>query len=130
MTKLALALLAMLVALPTASATVLRGDAFVTAMNGNTLAGKDMNGNPFKLYFVPGGQATIQVGSNKPAFGSWTIDKSGDVCVKWAPGAAAEEAGCFRVQAEGSNVTWSNKDGTHKGGLLGAVAPLTMSKGQ
>src|SRR5256885_13636363 len=104
MTRLALALLAMLVTLSPAAAeaTVLRGDAFITAMNGNTLAGKDLNGTAFKVYFVPGGQATIQEGSGKPQFGSWSIDKSGDVCVKWGPGVTAS-AGCFTVRADGSD---------------------------
>jgi hypothetical protein len=107
----------------------LRGDAFITAMEGNTLAGKDANGNPFKVYFVPGGQVSYQEGSGNPQFGSWNLDKNGDVCVKWAPGASME-SGCFRVAIQGDKVTWSNKDGTHQGGLTGGVAPLTMSKGQ
>jgi hypothetical protein len=131
MKRLALALLAVLVAQTPAAAeaTVLRGDAFITAMNGNTLAGKNVNGIPFKLYFVPGGQATIQEGSAEPQFGSWSIDKSGDVCLKWAAGVTAQ-AGCFTVRASGSDITWSNKDGSSKGGLLGVVAPLTMKQGQ
>lgn len=116
--------------LPTmVDARVLRGDAFITAMEGNTLTGKDADGQSFKVYFVPGGQATIQQGSDQPRFGSWSLNRAGDVCVKWPIGVEAD-AGCFTVQANGSTVTWSNKDGTRNGGLLGEIAPLTMSQGQ
>jgi hypothetical protein len=128
LTLAAFGAVAMLVSLP-ASAGVLRGDAFITAMNGNTLSGKMEDGTPYRLYFVPGGQATIQEGSGKPQFGTWTIDKSGDVCLKW-PDAVASEDGCYRVETKGKHVTWSNKDGTNKGKLLGGVAPLEMSKAQ
>jgi hypothetical protein len=124
----ATAAMALLAGFP-AQAKDLRGDAFITAMNGNTLTGKDANGAPFKLFFLPGGQATIQEGSNQPQYGSWKLDKSGDVCVDWAKPVAAE-SGCFSVKIDGDKVTWSNKDGSHTGGLLGVVAPLEMRKGQ
>jgi hypothetical protein len=124
----ALSAVALLASLP-AEAKMLRGDAFITAMNGNTLGGKMADGTPYKLYFLPGGQATIQEGSSEPQFGTWTIDKSGDVCLKW-PSAVASEDGCYRVEATGHKVTWSNKDGTNKGRLLGGVAPLEMSKAE
>jgi hypothetical protein len=126
LTLAAFGAVALLASLP-ASADVLRGDAFITAMNGNTLSGKMADGTPYKLYFVPGGQATIQEGKAEPQFGTWTIDKSGDVCLKW-PEAVASEDGCYRVHVDGTKVTWSNKDGTNKGKLLGGVAPLEMSK--
>jgi len=128
-TLAAFGVIALLASLPAEAAGethLLRGDAFITAMNGNTLSGKMENGTPYKLYFVPGGQATIQEGTADPQFGAWTIDKHGDVCLKWPSGVAAED-GCFRVEVNGTKVTWSNKDGTHQGGLLGGVAPLTIS---
>jgi hypothetical protein len=128
LTQIAFGAIALLASLP-ASADVLRGDAFITAMNGNTLSGKMADGTPYKLYFVPGGQATIQEGKGEPQFGSWTIDKSGDVCLKW-PAAVASEDGCYRVHVDGTKVTWSNKQGTIKGKLLGGVAPLEMSKAE
>ena len=110
-----------------AMAKELRGDAFITAMNGNTLTGKMEDGTPYKLYFLPGGQATIQEGSGKPQFGAWSLDKSGDVCLKW-PAAVTSENGCYSVSVVGHKVDWSNKDGTQKARLFGGVAPLDMSK--
>jgi len=120
----------MLVALaPAAEAKALRGDAFITAMQGNTLTGKMGDGTPYKLYFLPGGQATIQEGNAEPQSGVWSLDKSGDVCLKW-PSAVASEDGCYRVDVVGHKVSWSNKDGTQKARLFGGVAPLDMSKSQ
>jgi|SRR4051812_31737155 hypothetical protein len=130
-TKFALAALsavALLASVP-AEAKSLRGDAFITAMDGNTLSGKMGDGTPYKLYFLPGGAATIQEGSGKPQSGTWSLDKSGDVCLKW-PSAVASSDGCYRVDVVGHKVTWSNKDGTQKARLFGGVAPLEMSKAE
>jgi len=103
------------------------GDAFITAMNGNTLVGR-ANGTPFMIYFLPGGQVTIQRGSGGPEYGTWSIDDVGDVCVTWASGVAAD-SGCFRVDVSGSKVSWSDKNAKHSGGLLGSVAPLDLQRG-
>ncbi|MDQ7247899.1 hypothetical protein [Dongia sedimenti] len=124
----ALGAVALLASVP-AEAKSLRGDAFITAMQGNTLTGKMGNGTPYKLYFLPGGQATIQEGTAEPVSGTWSLDKSGDVCLKW-PGAVASEDGCYRVEVVGHKVTWSNKDGSQKARLFGGVAPLDMSKSE
>ena len=124
----ALGAVALLASVP-AEAKSLRGDAFITAMNGNTLAGKMADGTPYKLYFLPGGQATIQEGSAQPQSGTWSLDKSGDVCLKW-PSAVASEDGCYRVDVVGHKVTWSNKNGAQKARLFGGVAPLEMSKAE
>ena len=134
MTRLALATLAMLVVLgptlaPVAEAKALRGDAFITAMDGNTLTGKMADGTKYKVYFLPGGQATIQEGKAEPQHGAWSLDKSGDVCLKW-PAAVASEDGCYRVDVVGHKVTWSSKDGSQKARLFGGVAPLDMSKSE
>jgi hypothetical protein len=110
-----------------ANAETLRGDAFITAMDGNTLFGKDADGTLFKIYFLPGGQVTIQQGSAHPKYGHWDIDERGDVCVKWVTQVIAD-SGCFRVDLDGNKMTWFNKDGTHTGGLLGSVAPLETRK--
>ena len=112
---------------PPAAAKSLRGDAFITAMDGNTLTGKMADGTPYKLYFLPGGRATIQEGSDKPRSGTWNLDKSGDVCLKW-PSAVTSEDGCYRVDVVGHKVSWSNKDGSQKARLFGGVAPLDVSK--
>jgi hypothetical protein len=111
-----------------AQATDLHGDAFISAMQGNTLSGKSMDGTPFKMFFVPGGQATVQRGSGQPEMGSWHLDDAGDVCLKFPD--AVGENGCFKVKADGHKVTWSNKKGTGHGKLLGGVADLEMSQGQ
>ena len=112
-----------------AEAKSLRGDAFITAMQGNTLTGKSSDGKRYKVYFLPGGQATIQEGSAEPEHGAWSLDKSGDVCLKW-PAAVASEDGCYRVDVVGHKVTWSSKDGSQKARLFGGVAPLEMTKNQ
>jgi len=134
MRKLTMVLLASATAMQlglsvSAEAKALRGDAFITAMQGNTLTGKMEDGTPYKLYFLPGGQATIQEGKNEPQYGTWSLDKSGDVCLKW-PSAVTSENGCYTVNVVGHKVTWSNKDGSQKARLFGGVAPLDMSKGQ
>ena len=112
-----------------ADAKTLHGDEFITAMDGNTLSGKGADGIPFNIYFLPGGQLTIRQGSALPTYGHWAIDESGDVCVKWAKGVIAD-AGCFRIDLDGNKMTWSNKNGTHTGGLLGGVAPFDMRKAE
>ena len=124
----ALAAVALLASVP-AEAKSLKGDAFITAMDGNTLTGKMADGAKYKVYFLPGGQATIQEGKAEPQHGAWSLDKSGDVCLKW-PAAVASEDGCYRVDVVGHKVTWSSKDGSQKARLFGGVAPLDMSKSE
>jgi hypothetical protein len=111
-----------------AHANDLRGDAFITTMQGNTLSGKAMDGTPFKMFFVPGGQATVQRGTGEPEMGTWSLDEAGDVCLKFPE--AVGENGCVRVAADGNKVKWSNKKGTGHGKLLGGVANLEMSQAQ
>jgi hypothetical protein len=111
-----------------AEAKDLRGDAFITAMNGNTLTGKMADGKRFKMYFLPGGAATVQRGTGEPEAGTWRLDDAGDVCLKFPEDVG--ESGCYRVAAEGHKVTWSNKDSTGHGRLFGGVAPLDMSKSE
>jgi hypothetical protein len=122
----ALGAVALLASLP-AEAKSLKGDAFITAMDGNTLTGKMANGTKYKVYFLPGGQATIQEGSAEPQHGAWSLDNGGDVCLKW-PAAVASENGCYRVDVIGHKVTWSSKDGSRKARLFGGVAPLEINQ--
>jgi len=125
---MAAAALIAVAAIQPAMARDLRGDAFITAMSGNTLSGKSPEGKAVNFYFIPGGQASYQEAGGQPHLGTWNLDKGGDVCVKWAPGGDMA-SGCFRVAIDGDKVSWSNKEGTEHGGLLGGVEPLTMSKG-
>jgi hypothetical protein len=113
-------------ALP-AEAETLRGDAFITAMDGNTLSGKDDQGVVYDLYFLPGGAATYQDANGKVRSGSWHLDNSGDVCVMWIQPVKKDD-GCYRVSLEDGQATWSSKDGTHKGGLLGGVSEFSVKK--
>jgi len=103
------------------------GDAFITAMQGNTLSGKAADGTRFQVFFLPGGGVTLQRDSREPEHGKWSADQAGDICVTWDKGVPADE-GCFRIDLSGSKVTWSNKDLNHSGGLLGGVFPLDMQK--
>jgi len=54
----ALAAVALLASVP-AEAKSLKGDAFITAMDGNTLTGKMADGTKYKVYFLPGGRTII-----------------------------------------------------------------------
>ena len=46
------------------------------------------------------------------------------------PHLAQAYSGCFQVNISGSRVTWSIRDTSHSGGLLGGVSPLEMQKAQ
>ena len=70
-----------------------------------------------------------QEGTAAPVSGTWSLDKSGDVCLKW-PSAVASEDGCYRVDVVGHKVSWSSKNGSQKARLFGGVAPLDMTKSE
>ena len=110
-----------------AHAEVLHGDAFVTAMNGNTLSGKAADGAEFHVFFLPGGEVTYEDTTGKREYGTWAFDNEGDVCVTWVQ-PVKKEAGCYRVHAEGPVVTWEGKAGTKQSGLHGEATPLNLTK--
>ncbi len=110
-----------------AQAEVLHGDAFVTAMNGNTLHGKAADGAEFHVFFLPGGEVTYEDTAGKQEFGTWAFDNEGDVCVTWLQ-PVKKEASCYRVNANGPVVTWEGKSGTKQSGLHGEALPLNLTK--
>ena len=93
---------------------------FVTMMQGNTLSGTTAAGTVFNMYFIAGGNATYQEVGGTRDFGSWHLDKDGDVCVTWnnSPDSAN---GCFHVTVDGSKVAWEGKDAGGSGKLRGGV---------
>src|SRR5262245_27487576 len=94
----------------TTAAADMRGDHFVTMMDGNVLSGTDKAGSPFNLYFLPGGEATYVARGGTPVYGRWQLDKDGDVCVQW-PRSTDVMRGCFDVTVDGAKVTWRAKRG-------------------
>jgi hypothetical protein len=90
-----------------ASAEILQGLRFVTAMKDNTLSGKTAAGTAYNVYFLPGGMATSDAAGTRDN-GRWQLDRDGDVCVSWH-GTVATSQGCFRVTADGRNLSWEQK---------------------
>jgi hypothetical protein len=108
-----------------ARAEQLRGVNFITVVQRNTLAGKTADGVRFNTYFLPGGMATYEDAKGVTDHGTWMLDPEGDVCVTWSKMLAGKQ-NCYRVVIEKSAITWSNKDSTMHGDLLGGVEPLEM----
>jgi hypothetical protein len=78
------ALVAMGAAAPAAAEPqAVRGDRFISMMDGNTLSGTTAAGTAFNLYFLPGGTATYQDAAGTRDSGTWHLDEAGDVCVAW-----------------------------------------------
>jgi hypothetical protein len=106
-------------ALP-AGAQILQGDRFITAMKDNTVSGTTSSGAVYNLYFLPGGTVTYRDTGGHRDSGSWRLDRAGDVCVSWH-GADAPPAGCYRVTAKGSSLSWWNKSASSGDTLRGTV---------
>jgi hypothetical protein len=72
-------LIALVVAATAAPASAepqpVRGDQFITMMEGNTLSGTTAAGDAFNVYFLAGGTATYQDATGTRDAGSWHIDK-------------------------------------------------------
>lgn len=107
----------------------IKGDQFITAMEGNTLSGKNANGAAFNIYFLPGGEVTYTDKAGVTDKGAWHLDQDGDVCVAWQNPADAQE-GCFGVWADGEKVVWQGKHGSHRGALRGGVTETFLKGGQ
>ena len=118
--KLVLPLLLLLPAPAAAEPQPVRWGNFVTMMQGNTLSGTTAAGTVFNMYFIAGGNATYQEVGGTRDFGTWHLDKEGDVCVVWknSPDSAN---GCFHVTVDGSKVAWEGKDTGGSGMLRGGV---------
>jgi len=66
--------------------------------------------------------------AGKKESGMWKLDSDGAICVAW-PKLAKVNSGCFKVNMEGSAVTWMGKRGVHRGELRGEVVPLSLAGG-
>jgi hypothetical protein len=105
------------------------GDNFISVMQGNTLSGTSQMGVKYNIYFLPGGDVSYQDASGRVDKGNWTIDPDGDVCIKWkAPSNLAHD--CYKVDIDGTKVSWKGKTGAGHAGLRGEVAPMDMAKSQ
>ena len=91
-----------------ATADILQGDRFITAMKDNTVSGRTTAGIAYNLYFLPGGAATYSDAAGRRIGGHWRLDRMGDVCVAWKDDTPLA-AGCYRVSFNASRVTWTSK---------------------
>ena len=104
----------------TAAPQPVRGSQFVTMMQGNTLSGTSPTGDPFNMYFLPGGIATYEDDGGARDSGSWRIDEEGDVCLKWDFHADQTER-CYRVMVDGNKISWEGKENTGAAKLRGGI---------
>ena len=91
-----------------ATADLLRGDRFITAMKDNTVSGRTTAGIAYNFYFLPGGAATYSDAAGRRIAGHWRLDRMGDVCVIWQSDTPLR-AGCYRVSVNARRVSWTNK---------------------
>jgi hypothetical protein len=91
-----------------ATADILQGDRFITAMKDNTVSGRTTAGIVYNFYFLPGGATTYSDAAGRRISGRWQLDRMGDVCVVWK-GDTPLRAGCYRVSVSAHRVTWTNK---------------------
>lgn len=112
-----------------AHAEPLVGDNFISVMKGNTLSGTSQMGMKYNIYFLPGGEVSYQDSGGRVDKGNWTIDPDGDVCIKWKPPSNLAND-CYKVDIDGTKVSWKGKTGAGHAGLRGEVAPMDMAKSQ
>ncbi|MFM9842245.1 MAG: hypothetical protein ACKVOI_04670 [Dongiaceae bacterium] len=102
-----------------------RGD-FVTMMQGSTLSGTTAAGAFFNMYFIAGGNAAYQEVGGTRDFGTWHLDKDGDVCVVWNNSPDSANGG-FHITVDGNKVAWESKE-TGGGGMLRGGVTETFFK--
>jgi hypothetical protein len=110
------------------SAADLRGDEFITTVDGNTISGNVEDGLAFNLYFLSGGHVTYSSLGRASVSGTWQLDRDGDVCIKWPERVAALQ-GCFRISFDGDTVIWRRGSISGHGILRGGVVD-SVSKPQ
>jgi len=98
-----------------------RGDQFITMMDGNTLSGTTAAGKAFNIYFLAGGIGSYQEAGGPRDGGSWHLDKDGDVCVAWQNPAERQE-GCFRVTVDGREGGLGGQGRQRRGRPCGAAS--------
>jgi hypothetical protein len=119
----------LLISSMTASAADVRGDQFITEMDGNTLSGTNASGLAFNLYFLAGGQVTYTNVAGARVNGTWHLDQNGDVCIQW-PRPVDAMAGCFRMSIDGDTVIWRSAKASGRGVLRGNVADSFLKRQQ
>jgi hypothetical protein len=111
----------MLPAMPASAAPEpLKGQRFIDVMSGNTLSGETVEGTPFNMYFLDGGEVTYDDASNARDHGRWWMDPDGDVCLRWE-GYDRQRDRCFAVSVEGDHLFWRDKGASGEGVLRGGV---------
>jgi hypothetical protein len=111
------------------AAADMRGDQFITVMDGSTLSGTDSAGSTFNLYFLPGGHLTYAGRAGTSVYGTWNFDKDGDLCVR-LPRHVDALKGCFAVAVDGAKVTWRAKHLSGSAQLRGSVVETFISPSQ
>jgi hypothetical protein len=99
----------------------LKGSRFIEVMQDNTLSGTTSDGAAYNLYFLPGGEVTYDDATGARDRGRWSMDSDGDVCISFEK-VDDGRAQCYRVEVDGSTVTWRGKAGDRVATLRGGVA--------
>jgi hypothetical protein len=103
----------------------LKGSRFIEVMQDNTLSGTTGDGAAYNLYFLPGGEVTYDDSTGARDRGRWSMDSEGDVCISFEQIDDAR-AQCYRVEVDGSTVTWQGKTRGNTS-LRGGVAESFLS---
>jgi hypothetical protein len=104
-----------------AAAEQLKGNRFLEVMQNNTLSGTTAGGAAYNLYFLPGGEVTWDEAGGETERGRWSMDPDGDVCISFAKVDDGDQR-CYRVEVDGSKVTWDGKAGSGQATLRGGVS--------
>src|SRR5215813_7250168 len=107
----------------------MRGDQFITTMDGNTLSGSNTAGLAFNLYFLAGGTATYTNVAGARVQGRWELGRDGAICIHWPVRVDAME-GCFRISFDGDDVIWRSNRTTGRGKLRGNVSESFATQGR
>src|SRR4029450_1627068 len=112
---------ATLVALSSAAHAVdMRGAQFITTMDGNSLSGATGSGRAFNLYVLPGGMTTYADAAGHKATGTWRLETTGSICVRWSTRIDVMD-GCLQLSLDGREVSWDGEDISSRGVLRGGV---------
>ena len=109
----------------TSSTADVRGDEFITAMDGGWISGIGPSGLAFNLYFLAGGDVTYSSLGRTNVRGTWRMNHDGDICIKW-PERVEALAGCFQMSFDGDTIVWRNKSANGHGKLRGGVVDSVL----
>ncbi|MDB5593630.1 MAG: hypothetical protein JWM36_591 [Hyphomicrobiales bacterium] len=91
------------------AARTLKGLEAWAALTGNTIGGKDTDGQPLFEYYTKDGKV-MQLDDDETATGTWTIE-AGKVCFEFPDD---DEATCYGVTVDGNTATFIDDDGKGK----------------